>query len=130
MDRLPTAGAVLLGLALGSAPFLRYSLGGAHGPAHTNHEARHGGLLLMVGDHHLELVRLGGAIEIYTSDAHRRPIRPVGGSVSFDGGEAQTLAWNGYRLVGADVPQARTARCNLDLREGERLEIELPLPTP
>jgi len=54
----------------------------------------------MVGDYHLELVVGRDQIELYLSDAYRRPLRPEGASLDFDDGEQVELAWRRGRLVG------------------------------
>jgi hypothetical protein len=92
-------GAVLLGLVLFALPFLKYGVGGhAHGP-HTDHAPRHGGELLMVGDYHLERVVRGPAVEIFVSDALRRPVRPASARMLLDDGTERPLTWRDHRLV-------------------------------
>lgn len=66
--------------------------------AHQDHDARHGGVLTMEGDVHIEIVvSADGAIDLYLSDAARRPIPPKEASgtivVAGPGGkDKQTLA--------------------------------------
>src|SRR5262249_11817282 len=44
---------------------------------HADHDPRHGGVVTMVGDHHIEIVvRRDGTILLYPTDAVRRPIAP------------------------------------------------------
>lgn len=118
--------AVAAGLLLAAVPFLRYvHFGGAE--AHANHEARHGGQLGMAGEHHVELVRRDGAVEIYVSDAWRRPLRPAGGSVAFDRGGAVELRWSGHRLVAPDAPAARQVDAAIRLEDGTSLAIGFDL---
>ncbi len=54
---------------------------------HGDHEPRHGGVVTMVGDHHVEIVvRREGTILLYPTDAIRRPIpaREVKGTVRIE----------------------------------------------
>lgn len=118
--RLPVGLALALGVALGAAPFLRYADFG-HALPHQNHDPRHGGRLAMVGDYHLELVARGDRVELYTSDALRRPLQPAEGWVAFDGGPALPLAWRDERMVGGAAPNAREAAASVVLADGTRL---------
>ncbi|WP_437717038.1 hypothetical protein WMF45_11855 [Sorangium sp. So ce448] len=64
---------------------------------HADHNARHGGLVTMEGDNHVEVVvGADGAIDLYVSDAIRTPIPPkdVSGTITIEPkgkGEKQTL---------------------------------------
>ncbi|MDC0684486.1 hypothetical protein [Sorangium atrum] len=64
---------------------------------HADHNARHGGLVTMEGDNHVEVVvGADGAIDLYVSDAVRTPIPPqdVSGTITIEPkgkGEKQTL---------------------------------------
>jgi hypothetical protein len=69
-----------------------------------DHEPRHGGQLGMVGDHHIEVVRRRGQVEVFVSDAVRHPVRPRSGRVIFDSSVSEQLTWENYRLIGADRP--------------------------
>jgi hypothetical protein len=108
-----------IGLALAAIPLLHFGgglpfIGGGHhhprsgsdapmvavqpadhrstaGP-HMDHEPHHGGQLGMVGDFHIELVEIGDSVEIYLSDAERRPLPPTSGTIVFDTGTWQPLA--------------------------------------
>jgi hypothetical protein len=46
--------------------------------AHKDHEARHGGLLTMTGDHHLEFVDRGQEVRVYMYDAFTQPVPATG----------------------------------------------------
>src|SRR5512139_186450 len=85
--------AVVAGLVLATFPFLHYAHLGGHGEAHADHEPHHGGQLGMVGDHHIELVRHRGQIQVFVSDASRRPVQPAQGWITFDGSAAMPLVW-------------------------------------
>lgn len=122
---LATCGAVVLGLALASMPYLMYAARAGHGHAagaHGDHEPHLGGQLAMVGDHHLELVRKGGRIHLYTSDAWRRPVDAVGASVRFDEGEAVAMQRERFSLSSPDLIGAHEVTCDVWLPAGERLE--------
>jgi hypothetical protein len=57
---------------------------------HMDHSPRHGGIVLMQGDHHMELVAdRSGAVRLYFSDAFRRPIPAAraSGVVRFKSGD-------------------------------------------
>ncbi|WP_437814997.1 hypothetical protein [Sorangium sp. So ce1078] len=63
---------------------------------HADHNPRHGGLVTMEGDNHVEVVvGADGAIDLYVSDAVRTPIPPkdVTGTITIEpkGKEKQTL---------------------------------------
>lgn len=61
--------ALLIALAAWTLP------AGAGGGAHADHAPRHGGVLMMNGDLHYEVVvDFKGKFAIYFSDAHRKPI--------------------------------------------------------
>jgi hypothetical protein len=114
--------AVAGGVLLASMPFLHFGhLGGGHNEAHADHEARHGGQLGMVGDYHIELVRQRGEVQVFVSDAWRRPIEPVGGWVTFDDDALQPLTWTNHRLVGVDRTAARTIAVAIAVADGTNL---------
>jgi hypothetical protein len=117
MTRSRALGGVALGCFLAAAPFLRYRFG-AHPTAHADHGARHGGVLGMVGDVHIEVVRRAGRIEVYPSDAYRRPLRAGGGRIEFDDGTSAALTWTGAWLVAPDAPAARALTCTVFLEDG------------
>lgn len=116
-------GALALGLLLGALMFVRYGWLAPHGKAHTDHAARHGGVLGMVGDLHLEIVRGGGRITVYVSDAQRRAVRARAGRVEFDEGPTVPLTWDGTRLVAPDAPEYDTVTCTVELMDGETAEM-------
>jgi hypothetical protein len=120
-------GAVAAGLVLATLPFLRYASLGARGEPHTDHEPHYGGQLGMVGDHHIELRRQRGTVEVFVSDARRRPLQPREGWVRFDGASMQSLAWRDHRLVGADRVEARTIETEVLLHDGTRLATSFEL---
>jgi hypothetical protein len=105
--------AVAVGLGLFAMPFLLYGLGGGHahgaGP-HADHGARHGGQLVMVNDYHLELVEQPDSVELYLSDAFRRPLRPASCAVAFDDSSPTACEWRRYRSV---VPRPNSAQSGL-----------------
>lgn len=124
MSGLRIGAAFVAGLALAALPFLRYAPLGASAAAHVDHEPRHGGLLGMAGDHHVELCRRRGRIEAFVSDARRRPIRPREGRIVVDGIRTTTLAWQDHRLVGPDAPGAGRLGVEVVLDGGERVSVE------
>jgi hypothetical protein len=119
-------GAIALGLALAAVPFARYRFAAPHPTAHADHGAHHGGIVGMVGEVHLEVVRGAGVIEIYPTDAYRRPLVARAGRVSFSGGPSAPLAWHDDRLRAPDDPSARAAGCEVLLADGRvvRMDVE------
>jgi hypothetical protein len=133
MTHVRLLGAIALGCSLAAVPFLRYRFGSPHPTAHSDHGARHGGVLGMVGDLHLEVVRRGGRIEVYTSDAYRRPLEAIGGDIAFGDGSAAPLTWEGTHLVGADDAASAELKCTVLLEDGRSLEMSVeaePSPRP
>jgi hypothetical protein len=114
--------ALVTGLTLATVPFLRYAHLGAT-EAHVDHEPHHGGILGMAGDHHVELCRRRGRVEVFVSDAARRPVRARAGRVVADGTRAVALAWRDHRLQGADVPDATRMDVEVALAGGERISV-------
>jgi len=128
-ERLKTAGAIALGLALASLPFVMFGMGGhshASGP-HMDHAARHGGQLGMVGDSHMELVRKDGRLSLYVSDALRRPLTPVRGTLQFGDGEPAPMQHERFCLSGSDNRAAEDVTCTVWLEDGTRLELTFGL---
>lgn len=125
--RLRLTVAAAAGLLLATLPFLRYvHFGPPHEP-HADHEPRHGGQLGMSGDHHLEIVRRSGRLEIFVSDARRRIVDAAGGRIAFDGGEEVILEKRGGRFVTADRPAARRVGVVVLLEDGTRVEVDFEL---
>lgn len=128
-----TATAVIVGAVLFTLPFQLYLHGGAHhdgsggrAEPHGDHDARHGGTLVMVDDHHLEVVIVDAKLEVYVTDALRRPVRPTGGSVVFDDGTRAPLAWQAYRSVADAPPDYQWADFEIRLAAGVVLAIRVP----
>lgn len=127
-----TTTAVLAGAVLFTLPFQLYLHGGSHhdgrAEPHADHGARHGGTLVMVDDHHLEIVTADGRLEVYVTDALRRPVQPSGGSARFDDGTGTTFAWQSYRLVAAAPRGFVWADYEIRLADGVVLTIRVPAP--
>jgi hypothetical protein len=121
VSALRHAAALAAGLALAALPFLRYAHLGGPGAPHADHAPRHGGRLVMTGDHHLEIVRRAGRVEIFASDARRRPLHPRAGTVVFDAARRAPLRWRDRRLVADDDPAARELEAFVVLPDGTRL---------
>jgi hypothetical protein len=120
--------AVAAGLLLATLPFWRYApFASGRGP-HTDHAPRHGGLLGMSGDHHLELICRAGDVHVFVSDAWRRPVRPQAAWIVFDASRTEPLRWAGDRLVGACDDGAREANAVALLEDGTRVSILFALP--
>ena len=129
MGRVRFAGAVVAGLVLATLPFLRYAVGDhVHGRPHMDHTPHHGGQLGMVGDHHVEVVRVSGRLEVFVSDAHRRPLDVASGRATFDGVTALPLELADGRLVGDDVGYARDLEVQAELSDGTSVTIDFVLP--
>jgi hypothetical protein len=127
-----TTTAVLAGAVLFTLPFQLYLHGGSHhdgrAAPHADHDARHGGTLVMVDDHHLEIVTADGRIAVYVTDALRRPVQPSGGSALFNDGTSTTFAWQAYRLV-AEAPRGFVwADYEIRLENSVVLAIRVPAP--
>jgi hypothetical protein len=92
---LPRSLALAAGSVLFALPFFQSGLGSAGhgGPSHMDHEPHHGGSLLMLGSHHIEVVQKEGSVELYRSDASRRPERETFATVAFDDGAPLALEW-------------------------------------
>ena len=115
--------AVAAGLFLATLPFWRYlPLAGAPG-AHMDHEPRHGGQLGMVGEHHVEVVRRRGRIEVFVSDARRRAVRPKDVSATFDHHATEALAWERQRFVGPDESAARQVEARVVLPDAATITV-------
>lgn len=123
MSAARLAFALGLGAFLGAAPFLRYAGVGTRGEAHADHAPRHGGQLGMVGDHHLEVVRRGGRVEVFVSDAWRRPLSARTGHLRFDRAATRTLSRHGEQLIGPDIPDSREIEASVTLPDGTELVL-------
>ena len=124
------AGAAAVGLGLGALIFVRYGWLAPPRAAHTDHAPRHGGVLGMVGDVHMEIVRRDGAIHVYLSDAHRRPLRAEGGQIAFEGGPAVPLVWDQDHLTAPDDRRFDFVTCTVVLGTGEELNMSAFLGSP
>lgn len=119
--------ALVSGAVLFALPFLQSGLGDTHADAlHMDHDPHHGGSLLMLGTHHLEVVRTDVGLEVYLSDASRRPERETFATVAFDDAAPQTLQWSGYRLVVAAPASWREAEYRIGVVGEPPLTIRLP----
>jgi hypothetical protein len=125
---LPRSVALAAGPVLFALPFFVSGLGSAGhgGPSHMDHEPHHGGSLLMLGNHHLEVVQKEGGVELYLSDASRRPERETFATVAFDDGAPRALEWEGYRLVAAGPASWREAEYRIGVAGEPPLTIRIP----
>ena len=128
MSRPKLALAIAAGLALGTLPFLRYVHLGHPALPHSDHEPRHGGQLVMVGNHHIELLRGHGNVEVFVSDAHRVPVQPVRGHVVYDDGPREILVVDGDRMRAPDVPRAVQLEVTVVLPDGTPLSWRFARP--
>jgi len=121
--------AAAVGFILFAMPFLLYGLGGGHthgdGP-HSDHGARHGGQVLMVSDYHLELVEHPDSVELYLSDAFRRPLRPASCSVEFDGRRTAICEWRSHRSVVSRPIDTQSGLYQLRVDGGPLLTLKFP----
>lgn len=121
-------GALVAGALLFALPLLQSGLGQTHrdgNTPHMDHTPRHGGVLLMIGQVHLEIVERARTIDVYPSDSMRRPLRPASGSVRFDDHAARALEWSGYRLTAPMPPRYGAAEYNIAFHDGPPLSIRL-----
>ena len=128
MSRPRLALAIAAGLALGTLPFLRYLHLGHPALAHGDHEPRHGGQLVMVGDHHLELLRRRGVVEVFLSDARRVPVQAMRGELRFDDGSRAELLPYGQHMRAPDVPEAVRLEVTVVLPDGTPLSWRFHSP--
>jgi len=126
---LPYVAATIVGLGLFAMPFLQYGLGGGHSHAagpHSDHGARHGGHLVMLHDYHLELVEHRDSVELYLSDAFRRPLRPASCTVAFDGGSPTACEWRSHRSVVPKPVDAQIGLYQIHVHDGPLLTLKFP----
>jgi hypothetical protein len=83
----------------------------------------------MVGDHHIELVRRRGQIEVFVSDAQRRPVQPSAGSLTLDDSTTEPLRWAKRRFVAPDQPEAQRIEVVVILADGTRLALSFDVRT-
>lgn len=117
------------GAALFALPFLQSGVGDQHGHdtgPHMDHAPRHGGRLLMLGNHHLEIVEGTDRLRVYVSDSTRQPLRSPQASVTFDGAAPQTLIPSGYSLTAPRPAGYRYADYRIALAGAADLTIRLP----
>ena len=126
--KLGIAGGIALGAVLSLTPFLRYRWGAAHAAAHMDHAPRHGGVLGMVGDRHLEIVRAQGHVMCHPSDARRRPLDPSGGHVECAGGRVIPAAADGSRLIAEDRCPTPEITCHVLSSDGGTLRMSADIP--
>lgn len=122
--------AIAAGLLLATMPLWRYARIGGLGESHMDHEPRHGGQLGMVGDAHVEVVRRLGKVQVFVSDAWRRPLPAANAWAVFDRANRQRLEWSADRFVGDDDPAAREVEAVVTLADGQRLAISFDYNEP
>lgn len=124
-------GFLAAGLVLFALPFLSLGVGGGHhdelGP-HMDHWPRYGGQLMMIGDYHLEIVDAAPAIEVYPSDARRRPLTAASGRVAFDAAPPLPLTWHSDRLVAPAAAGWRSVAVEVTLTDGQVLAVRVARP--
>ncbi|WP_437723586.1 hypothetical protein [Sorangium sp. So ce861] len=105
---------------------------------HADHNPRHGGLVTMEGDNHVEVVvGADGAVDLYVSDAVRTPISPkdVTGTITIErkGQEKQTLTLAADEAKGslsAKGPAPDKADYTWDLKvRGAPMKMTLTVPS-
>ena len=122
--------ATAAGLVLFAIPFVRYLHLGDPAAPHTDHRPRNGGVLRMVGDHHVELRRWRGRVEVFVSDAVRAPVRGTGGWLVLGGADRTRLVDEGDRLVAAGVPPDAALAVELVLTDGDTLSWDFGRSVP
>jgi hypothetical protein len=95
-----------------------------HAETHGDHSAHHGGQLGMAGDYHLEFVRRDRNVEIHPSDAIRKPLVAVGGSLDYGDGISHKLRPRDGFLEGPYVAGSESVTAVVELENGDRVEIE------
>ncbi|MEO8605533.1 MAG: hypothetical protein ABI629_23390 [bacterium] len=116
------------GVVLFALPFLSLGVGSGHhdepGP-HMDHRPRYGGQLMMIGEYHLEIVDAAPAIEVYPSDARRRPLTPASGRVAFDAAPPRPLTWQRDRLVAPTAAGWQRVAVEVTLSDGQILAVRV-----
>ena len=125
--RWSVAAAVVAGVVLAALPFWRYAAPFWSGIPHVDHEPWYDGQLGMTGDHHVELVRSERGVEVYVSDAWRRPVRVANASLAVDGGTPIELRADEERLVAETRLDGSEATVTAVLSDGKRLAITFQL---
>jgi hypothetical protein len=121
-------GAVALGIALAATPFLQFGTGGGHGHvdgAHRDHAPYRGGVLQMVGDHHVEIVATDDVVLAFTSDAWRRPLRPAAAVAEFET-ETRVMTWSTDHFEVSDPGDYHRVSVTVALQSGEELHVAVP----
>ena len=93
-----------------------------------DHAPHHGGQLGMSDDRHVEIVRRAGRVEVFVSDARRRPLAVAGGSMTLDGVTTVPLFVAGDRLVGDDTGSSCDVEVHAELDDGSSVTIDFVLP--
>jgi hypothetical protein len=130
VSRFRLAAAVAAGLVFAALPFLRYAPLGGRGGAPADHAPHPGGQLGMTGEHHVELRRAGGRVEVFVTDAWRRPVWPRDAQVVFDGARPVPLQRVDDRLVAPDEATARTLEVVAVLADGTPLAVTFDAEPP
>ena len=128
MSKLRLLGAIAAGLVLATFPFLRYAGGHVHRRPHMDHAPHHGGQLGMSGDHHVEIVHRADCVEIFVSDAQRRPLAVAGGRLTIDGVATVPLVVSGDKLIADAAGSARDVEVHAELADGSSVRIDFVLP--
>ncbi|HVM95041.1 MAG TPA: hypothetical protein VMT89_01575 [Candidatus Acidoferrales bacterium] len=120
--------AAATGLLLATFPFLPYLHVGAPRQAHADHAPHYGGLLGMVGDYHIEVLRRRDKVEAFVSDAWRRPVEPKRAWAVFDRATTRQLQWERRRLVTDGLAGSHEIETHVLLADGTSLAITFDFP--
>jgi hypothetical protein len=124
-------GGIALGALLATMPAWPYFSWGAAHSAHADHTPHHGGYLAMVGDHHLEVVQRRGELQVFVSDARRRPLRPSEGWLIIGPTRLKRpLRWHNHRLIGAMTERGQDVEVVVTLEDGTHLAMSFADLTP
>ena len=77
----------------------------------------------MLGDYHVEIVQREARVEIFLSDATRKPIRPAAGRLVLHGGTSLEMRWQDQRLIAAPASDARIATYEVTTTDGSVLPL-------